>query len=219
MAEENVIFRVPPEVAEQVRRFARGDAGIDLTLEPGSEKDFYVVRLAESGVPARVYAARLLQLPTCVEIQQTRNYSQFVKAGMISRVLFVYDPAKPPNNSEGVDVEMGASTAAHRQDDSFDLVADPTPGSTDWVMDSGLTPPMQHCTRGRFRKAHRFIGKHDARLVSEAERVLLDLMVHDTYEHVVEEMVDAESFMAPWFAGGGDNVTIRYEDGKHSLFT
>jgi len=72
---------------------------------------------------------------------------------------------------------------------------------------------MQHVVRRRFKKAHRVISRYDRQLVEEAERVLLDLTVHETYEHCVEELVDAEAFMAPWFRNGGDNVTIVYEDG------
>jgi hypothetical protein len=41
----------------------------------------------------------------------------------------------------------------------------------------------------------------------------LELTNRDAYEHVIEELVDAEDFMYPWFQNGGDNVTFVYEDG------
>jgi TATA-binding protein-associated factor Taf7 len=216
MAEEAVVFRVPQSVAAAVRRFARGESGVDITIEPTAASDQFSVRIHESEKPVQHFSAKLLALPTCLEVHKTRDYARLVKAGMISRMLWVYDPAdlKAQSTDIVMDPGSGASSEGDATNVPFKLVQDPTPGSVELTVDSGLTPPMQHATQLRFRRAHRFISKHDTRLISEAEQVLLDLMVHDTYEHVVEEFVEAEAFMEPWFRGGGDNVTIRYEDGK-----
>jgi TATA-binding protein-associated factor Taf7 len=215
--EESVIFRVPVQHADLTRRFARGDTDVDISVEPGPDSDTFTVRLAEGTVSHLLYG-KFLQLPTCLELHKTLNYTQFIKAGMVSRVFCVYEatgaPALSSDAASTEDVAMNLNASVGDSTGTFDVVADPTPGTSESVLDSGVSPPMQHAVRRRFRRAHRFISKYSPQLVAEAERVLLDLMTHETYEHVVEDLVDAEEYMAPWFSGGGDNVTIRYVDGK-----
>ena len=223
MDEEAVIFRVPSQLAPSLERFVGGDAGVDISLNPvGTDGlNFIFILRDESGT--RRFPAKFASLPTTVEIQKTADHVHLVKSGMISRVLVVYEQRSAAAGAAMVDEE--SRTSAETIDvvldpsrdalgDVCDVVADPTPGSSERVLDSGLTPPMQHAVRRRFRKAQRYIARYDKQLVEEAERVLLDLTVHDAYEHCVEELVDAEPFMAPWFRNGGDNVTICYEDGE-----
>lgn len=129
-------------------------------------------------------------------------------------------PAQPQSHTATVAMSpaalaAAAIAAARAAAAELPLVKDPTPGGTDLLLDSGLTPPMAHAVKRRFAPAWRFISKYAREEVTEAERVLLELMIggKNTYEHTIEELVDAEAFMGPWFANGGDNVTIVYEDG------
>lgn len=223
MDEEAVIFRVPSHLAPALERFVGGDAAVDISLNPAGTDglNFIFTLRDESGT--RRFPAKFASLPTTVEIQKTADHVHLVKAGMISRVLVVYEQRSAAAGAAMVDEELRTSAetidvvldpSRDALGDVCDVVADPTPGSSERVLDSGLTPPMQHAVRRRFRKAQRYIGRYEKQLVEEAERVLLDLTVHDAYEHCVEELVDAEPFMAPWFRNGGDNVTICYEDGE-----
>ena len=198
-AEQQLILRVPDRISDAVRRFSRGDADTDVTLEPlDQDGNFMLV------VSGEAFPAKLVELPTILESHKTGDHKAFYKSSDISRMLYVYE------RPDGAPVDPRLDSLA----ELLPMVADPTPGSKDLILDSGITPPTEHIVRRRFKRANRFISKYSRDEVAEAERVLLDLMVRDSYEHVVEELVDAEPFMGPWFANsGGDNVTIVYEDG------
>jgi hypothetical protein len=67
-----------------------------------------------------------------------------------------------------------------------------------------------------------FLSQFSAGEVAEVDSLLSELLLKDVpaYEHVMEELVDAEEWMAPWLAGGnggGDNFTLLYENGKPVL--
>ena len=197
--EEQVILRAPPRIADAVRRLARGDSSVNVSLEVLDSAGNFTIRVGHEGLPAK-----LVPLPTVVETQKTVDHKTYFKSGDVSAALCVYE-------RDGLPDARADSVA-----DVLNVVPDPTLGATasaPAVLDDGLTPPMQRAVRRRFKRATRYISKYTRDEVMEAERVLLDLMVRDTYEHVVEELVDVEDFMIPWFKNGGDNVTIVYEDG------
>lgn len=217
--EDQILLRVPPRVAEPIRRFINGEADADVALEPLDDDGNFLFT-----VGAETFPAKLVRLPTVAETHKTGDHKTYYKSGDVSRMLFVYEPK---GQLEGAGAGSSSASAsgggggAEPPDPAADdvakllpMVPDPTPGSGgELICDSGITPPTAHIVRRRFRRAHRFISKYPREEVAEAERVLLDLMAREAYEHVVEELVDAEPFMAPWFAGGGDNVTVVYEDG------
>lgn len=176
-----------------------------------SNKDSFVLH-----VGAQRYPAKLVALPTIIESAKVGDAKHGIvyKSGEIARMLYVYEPgsstAASSSSSSG-----GVAPAKDDVKDMLPMVPDTNPvnaGKT--VCDSGITPPTQHIVRRRFKKAQRFVSKYTKEEISEAERVLLDLMTTDSqYEHVVEELVDAEPWMSPWFEHGGDHVTLVYEDG------
>ena len=198
-SEDQLILRVPARIEGIVRRFSRGEADTDVSLEPLDAAGNFILTVA-----GEAFAAKLVSLPTLLESHKTGDHKAYYKSSDITRMLYVYE--RPPGAL--VDPRLD------KLEDLLPMVADPTPGAGGAPMcDSGITPPTQHIVRRRFKRAQRYIAKYPREEVAEAERVLLDLMVRDSYEHIVEELVDAEPFMGPWFANEGDNVTIVYEDG------
>ena len=162
------------------------------------------------------------------------------KSGEVTRALVVIDPtairaalASAAAGEEGRERATAAgrllSTLALAEADPssvpasslLPLVPDPTPGAGTaagedgggLLLAHGLSAPTAHIVRRRFARAQRFLSRFSRDEVAAAERVLLELARGDRAELVVEELVDAEEWMAPFFSAGGDNVTIEYEDG------
>jgi hypothetical protein len=263
--EDQIILRVPPRFAEQVKKFALGEDEIDVVIETlGMCRRQYLsarlintmvaddtgslqLRIGDEALPAA-----LLTLPCIVEsykMAANDTNKMLYKSSDISRIIIATERDATQNGDIGSSGRKGAAAsstdaagnAAHPSSagaapshstttptaaagaarlsllPTDRLVRDPSPGAgpSDLLVDSGLTPPTTHIVTRRFRRAHRWFTKHSPAEVKEAERVLLDLAAGGAYEHVVEELVEADpEVMGPWFGNGADNVTIVYEDGS-----
>jgi hypothetical protein len=130
------------------------------------------------------------------------------------------DATKPTHDGAGVFTSQGVTKMLVFGDTSS--IADPMPGSSLKLAPSGLTAPTKDIVTRHFKRGWRYISKYAPSEVAETERVLQDLTQLDkpAYEHVVEEIVDAEAFMHSWFYSpkghqhdAMDNCTIVYENG------
>lgn len=203
--EEQFILRVPEAIAERIHQCAIGAPGAEhVDLEPIDNENYYL------HVGGSTYPVKLVTLPCVVESHRACDAGVLYKSGQVTRMLYAYEPK---------DVKPGVSHH-HVHDprqDKVDIVLptapDPTPESDETLAASGLTPPTANIVKRRFARALKYMTKYSREEIGEGERVVLDMISSGTYEHVIEELVDAEAFMAPWFAYGGDNVTIEYTDG------
>ena len=130
------------------------------------------------------------------------------------------DATKPTTDGAGVFTSQGVTKMLVFGDTTS--IADPMPGSSLKLAPSGLTTPTRDIVTRQFKRGWRYINKFAPAEVAETERVLQDLTQLDkpAYEHVVEEIVDAEAFMHAWFHSPEghredalDNCTIVYENG------
>ena len=147
---------------------------------------------------------------TATYIDASKPYStdNIAQAHNISRILLVQE------HMDNVPV----SSATLSTPGYFQTTSDPMPGSQLKVATSGITPPLRDIVNKQHVSSWKYITRYSIDEIIETERTILDLIHNNEdprYEHVVEELVDAEAFMAGWFRGEGatDNATLVYENG------
>ncbi|BEJ02973.1 hypothetical protein CcaverHIS641_0101480 [Cutaneotrichosporon cavernicola] len=129
--EEQFILRVPQKVADGVggepglRDLVRGKGkGLD-----GVEFKFLDTRRAAFKINGVTYSAKLVDLPNIIEAQKTHDSRHLFKAADISQMLLVENPVRD---------ESSITASALNVDD--------------YIWPHGITPPMRHVRKRRFRK-------------------------------------------------------------------
>ena len=179
--EEHFVLRVPPEVikehdlARRVRDRKVGGANNDIFFR------FRDSRRAVVGIGTKLYAARLVDLPTVTESHRLTSRSNdnnaggkegkqkggsMVKVADISQALLVEDEIKDERDVAALNKP-------------FDI--------DDFVYPHGLTPPMRHVRKRRFRK------RVNKRTIEAIEKAVERLLQEDTRaEEVKYELISAE---------------------------
>ncbi|KAI9261532.1 TAFII55 protein conserved region-domain-containing protein [Phascolomyces articulosus] len=154
--EEHLILRLPQgEMCEQLRECVR-----KREVPEDVKLQMKDSRRGQFSLGGRKYDTTLVDLPTIIESQKTFDKKQFYKTADISQMLLVDDgtvPSEEPNMRSG----------------------DP------YVFQHGLTPPLKHVRRRRFRK------KLSKRAIEEVEQEVERLLEVDAQaEDVQYEVFD-----------------------------
>ncbi|CAO3702888.1 unnamed protein product [Rhizopus stolonifer] len=158
--EEQLIFRVPEgTMCEKLHELVKKrEISQDVKL------NFKDNRKGTFTFEGRDYEALLVDLPTIIESQKTLDKKQFYKVADISQMLLV-DPAS------GSDPYVPQANGRHETEP--------------YSYPHGLTPPLKHVRKRRFRK------KLSKRAIEEVEREVERLLEIDaTAEDVQYEVVD-----------------------------
>ncbi|ORY91940.1 TAFII55 protein conserved region-domain-containing protein [Syncephalastrum racemosum] len=159
--EENLILRVTdPELCEQLRENVRKreiPENVKLQFKDNRRGAFYA--------DGKKYDATLVDLPTIIESQKTLDKKQFFKVADISQMLLIENASKENNT--------------HNSTAQMNVANDP------YTFNHGLTPPLKHVRKRRFRK------KLSKRAIEEVEREVERLLEVDaTAEDVQYEVFD-----------------------------
>ena len=143
--EEHFILRVPPTVAPQLtEQLANKAVGPDVWFK------FVDSRRALFHAGETTYRAKLVDLPTLTESQRlTGNGGQTIKVADIHQMLVVEDPIE----------------------DETRLTADRGFNIEDFIYPHGITPPLQHVRKRRFRKR---VNNRTIEVVEQAVEKLLE---------------------------------------------
>lgn len=143
--EEQFILRVPPKLAPQLREQVAGkNVGPDVWFK------FLDSRRAVFHAGETSYGAKLVDLPTLTESQRlTGNGGQTIKVADIHQMLLVEDPIE----------------------DETRLTRDKGFNIEDFIYPHGLTPPLQHVRKRRFRKR---VNNRTIEVVEQAVEQLLE---------------------------------------------
>ncbi|KAM0792429.1 hypothetical protein ACM66B_005106 [Microbotryomycetes sp. NB124-2] len=158
--EEQFILRVPERVAPKMRELveARNVTPQDVWFK------FKDSRRAVFNFKDQLYGAKLVDLPALIESQKLRGVGgATVKVADISQMLLVEDPVK----------------------DEAEVVKDKTFNAEDFIFPHGLTAPLRHVRKRRFRK------RHDKKTIELVEAAVEKLLEKDSKATQVEfEMLD-----------------------------
>jgi transcription initiation factor TFIID subunit 7 len=91
--DEMFLLRVPPQLAERLRRLLADEGGANLASE--IELQFTDERLGSLRVGGDTFPAKLLDLPTRVESWKTLDDTNLVKSADIGQVIVVGPPGVP----------------------------------------------------------------------------------------------------------------------------
>ncbi|KAF7727415.1 hypothetical protein EC973_007579 [Apophysomyces ossiformis] len=158
--EEHLILRVPPgDMCDRLHDYVRRrEIPEDVKLHFKDNRRGYF----QFG--GRKYDTTLVDLPTIIESQKTLDKKQFYKIADISQMLLVDSPSK---------------------EDSFFAQINGRQHADPYTYPHGLTPPLKHVRKRRFRK------KLSKRAIEEVEREVERLLEVDaTAEDVQYEVVD-----------------------------
>lgn len=124
--EEQFILRVPPALAPKLREQVEArNVGPDVSFK------FKDSRRAVFTMGGKMYGAKLVDLPTLLESQKlTGSGGNSVKVADISQMLLVEDEVK----------------------DEHEITKDKPFNIEDFVYPHGITPPLKHVRKRRFRK-------------------------------------------------------------------
>ncbi|KAI0086172.1 TAFII55 protein conserved region-domain-containing protein [Irpex rosettiformis] len=172
--EEQFILRMPPgEDCEKLRKMvAAREVSNDVWFK------FKDSRRAVLHIGHNLYSAKLVDLPSIIESQKTLDNKQMFKVADICQMLVV---EKPVPNEENVSSQK-----------SFNI--------DDFIWPHGITPPLHHARKRRFRKR---INKRTIETVEqEVERLmeaddLADQVKYDVLENVNPDLSDSEFIDRP----------------------
>lgn len=135
--EEHFVLRVPPEVAPKLKeQVDRRDVPADLWFK------FKDSRRAVFHVDNKLYGAKLVDLPALLESQRLTGVGgQTVKVADVSQMLLVEEQIR----------------------EEHDVTRDKVFNIEDFVYPHGITPPLKHVRKRRFRKRiNRRVGRPGA---------------------------------------------------------
>ncbi|KAI5479555.1 transcription initiation factor TFIID subunit 6 [Pseudohyphozyma bogoriensis] len=178
--EEHLILRVPPAMAPMMKDMVeRREIPSDVWFK------FKDSRRAVFHFGGKLHGAKLVDLPTLTESQKmTGTGGQSVKVADISQMLLVED-------------EVADETQVTR--DAFNI--------EDFIYPHGLTPPLKHVRKRRFRKR---INKRTIEIVESAVEALLeqDAKADEVkYEYIDPDAASDDEYGSPGASqrGAGDN--------------
>lgn len=97
------------------------------------------------------YNAKLVDLPAIIESQKTLDNRQLFKVADICQMLIVEDPVTTNDTTSAPNASSGDAKA-------FDV--------KDFIWPHGLTPPLRHVRKRRFRKrVNRAVSLHRTRFI------------------------------------------------------
>ncbi|EIW69767.1 hypothetical protein TREMEDRAFT_61532 [Tremella mesenterica DSM 1558] len=166
--EEQWILRVPKEVAEGPNGLREIVKGKGKGME-GVEFKFLDSRRATFKFNGVTYASKLVDLPSIIESQKTHDNRHLFKVADISQMLVVTHPVK----------DESTITSAPLKIDDF-------------IWPHGITPPLRHVRKRRFRKR---ISRRTIEVVEEQVEELLkrDKEADESTFDLIEALPDPEA--------------------------
>ncbi|KAK4053039.1 hypothetical protein OIV83_001774 [Microbotryomycetes sp. JL201] len=189
--EEQFILRVPEHIAPQMRELVEAR-----NVTPDVWFKFKDSRRAVFNFKDQLYGAKLVDLPALIESQKLRGVGgATVKVADISQMLLVEDAVK----------------------DEAEVVKDKTFNTEDFIYPHGLTAPLRHVRKRRFRKRH---DKKTIELVeaavekllekdSKATQVELEMLDHDVPSEDEYDATDQPAGEAQAGSGAGPKIRLR----------
>ncbi|KAK4058746.1 hypothetical protein OIO90_000190 [Microbotryomycetes sp. JL221] len=159
--EEQFILRVPQHVAPQLKKLVE-DRNVSNNKDVWFK--FKDSRRAVFHFKDKLYGAKLVDLPALIESQKLRGQGgATVKVADISQMLLVEDQVN----------------------DEQDVVKDKTFNAEDFIYPHGITAPLRHVRKRRFRK------RHDKKTIELVEAAVEKLLEKDSKASQVEyELLD-----------------------------